>query len=163
MMTLYHGSNLEIEEINLAFSKKGKDFGCGFYLNPDYTQALDMARRTTRTLGTGRPTVSAFDFDESLLSTPGSLKIKIFEDYSTEWAEFVLKNRNNVSDIPTHDYDIVVGPIADDSVGVQLRRYMMGYIPLDTLIEELRFRGNHAVQYFFGTPPAINHLSKKSQ
>lgn len=33
MIRLYHGSNVEINQINLSMSRKGKDFGCGFYLN----------------------------------------------------------------------------------------------------------------------------------
>lgn len=63
-------------------------------------------------------------------------------------------------DTPAHPYDIVVGPIADDTVGVQIRRFTNGYIPMNVLIEELRFRGNHAVQYFFGTESAIKFLKK---
>jgi hypothetical protein len=70
-------------------------------------------------------------------------------------------NRNNNTDTPTHPYDIVIGPIADDTVGVQIRRFVNGYIPMNTLIEELRFRGNHAIQYFFGTERAIQFLKKQ--
>ncbi|MDE5613832.1 MAG: DUF3990 domain-containing protein, partial [Treponemataceae bacterium] len=32
-MVLYHGSIIEIKEIDLAFSKPNKDFGKGFYLS----------------------------------------------------------------------------------------------------------------------------------
>ena len=59
-----------------------------------------------------------------------------------------------------HPYDIVVGPIANDTVGVQLRRFMLGYINIDTLIKELMFKGNHAIQYFFRTEKAIKLLKK---
>lgn len=45
MTTLYHGSNVSIEQIDLSLSRKGKDFGCGFYLNANRQQALDMAVR----------------------------------------------------------------------------------------------------------------------
>lgn len=31
MITLYHGSNVEIGQIDLSLSRKGKDFGCGLY------------------------------------------------------------------------------------------------------------------------------------
>ena len=31
-MTLYHGSNVEIEAVDFLESKVGKDFGVGFYL-----------------------------------------------------------------------------------------------------------------------------------
>jgi hypothetical protein len=90
------------------------------------------------------------------------LKIKIFDDYCSEWADFIVMNRKNNSDIQAHPFDIVIGPIADDSVGVQIRRYILGYISTEKLIEELRFYGNRAVQYFFGTEKAIKLLNKLS-
>lgn len=160
MITLYHGSNVDIKQIDLTRSKQGKDFGCGFYLNADKQQASDMAKRTTRRLMTGSPIINAYTFDDSILNSPNDLKVKIFNDYSVEWANFVLKNRKNSKDTPAHPYDIVIGPIANDTVGVQIRRYIMGYISIENLIKELQFQGNHAVQYFFGTEKAI-HLLKK--
>ena len=39
MLKLYHGSNVVIDKIDLCRSRKGKDFGCGFYLNPNESQA----------------------------------------------------------------------------------------------------------------------------
>ncbi len=44
-MILYHGTNVEFEEIDLTKSKVGKDFGCGFYLSADREQALELAKR----------------------------------------------------------------------------------------------------------------------
>ena len=162
MITLYHGSNVSIEQIDLSLSRKGKDFGCGFYLNANRQQAMDMAIRTTLRMRSGTPTVTAFLFDESILNQSG-LNVKIFDDYSVEWAEFVLMNRKNTSDTPAHPYDIVIGPIANDTVGVQIRRFIMGYISMERLIEELKYRGNHSVQYFFGTPKAINLLHRTEE
>ena len=57
-MKLYHGSNVIIEKIDLTRSKRGKDFGQGFYLNANAEQAMEMAERTTRFLNEGIPTVS---------------------------------------------------------------------------------------------------------
>lgn len=159
MIRLYHGSNVAIERIDLSRSKRGKDFGQGFYLNANPDQALEMATRTTRLLNEGEPTVSCFEFDEDE-ATKNGLEIKIFHDYSEEWAEFVVMNRKNNSDIPAHPYDIVIGPIADDTVGVQIRRFIMGYLSASALVEELRFRGDHAVQYFFGTLKAVELLKR---
>lgn len=162
MTKLYHGSNQAIDDINLLLCKKGRDFGRGFYLNPNEAQASAMAQRVTLTRGVGKPTVSVFEFDETLLNS-ADLYVKTFDDYTPEWAEFILMNRENRTNQPAHPYDIVVGPIADDTVGVQLRRFMMGYISIEVLIEELRFRGNKAVQYFFGTEKAISLLKRNSQ
>lgn len=44
MMTLYHGSNVLIDHIDLSMSKPNKDFGKGFYL----TDILSL-RTGTRT------------------------------------------------------------------------------------------------------------------
>ena len=159
MKRLYHGSNIAIEHIDLSRSKRGKDFGQGFYLNANPDQAMEMATRTTRFLNEGVPTLSCFEFDIDE-ATKNELNIKIFPDYSEEWAEFVVMNRKNNSDIPAHSYDIVVGPIADDTVGVQIRRFIMGYLSSSALVEELKFKGDHAVQYFFGTPKAVKLLKR---
>lgn len=157
MIRLYHGSNIAIERIDLSRSKRGKDFGQGFYLNSNYTQAMAMAERTTRILGEGSPTLTCFEFDDQAVEFLG-LKVKVFADYSEEWAEFVVMNRKNSSEIPAHPYDIVIGPIADDTVGVQIRRYIMGYLSAAALVEELKFRGDNAVQYFFGSAKALELL-----
>lgn len=157
MKRLYHGSNVAIRQIDLSRSKRGKDFGRGFYLNANAEQAMAMAVRTTRLLNEGEPTLSGFDFDENMAAELG-LRIKVFKEYSEEWAEFVVMNRKNISDEQAHPYDIVIGPIADDTVGVQIRRFIMGYMSTSALVEELKFKGDHAVQYFFGTPRALEIL-----
>ncbi len=159
MIRLYHGSNVAIEQIDLSRSKRGKDFGQGFYLNVNPDQAMEMADRTTRFLNEGTPTLSCFEFDKDV-ATKNGLRIKIFPDYSEEWAEFVVMNRKNNSEVPVHPYDIVIGPIADDTVGVQIRRFILGYLSASALVEELRFKGDYAVQYFFGTPKAVKFLKR---
>ncbi|MDE7342400.1 MAG: DUF3990 domain-containing protein, partial [Muribaculaceae bacterium] len=75
-------------------------------------------------------------------------------------AEFVVMNRNNDSEVPAHTNHILIGPIADDTVGVQIRRYIMGYLSASALVEELRFKGDHAIQYFFGTQKAVQLLKR---
>lgn len=160
MLKLYHGSNVVIDKIDLCRSRKGKDFGCGFYLNPNKAQAMEMAVRTSQRMQEGEPVVNAYLFDDSLLSSECTpLSVKIFEDYSVEWAEFILKNRKNMDSQPAHSYDIVVGPIANDTVGLQMRRFIQGYIDIERMIKELRFQ-KPAIQYFFGTEKAISYLKK---
>ena len=155
-MKLFHGSNVEIESIDLARGRRGKDFGKGFYANPDYMQAVEFCSSVIRREGVGIPTVTSFDFDESALNI---LNVMRFDGYSKEWAEFILLNRNNTSDVPAHDYDIVVGPIADDGVGTQIRRLSRGFITFDTFLEELKY-SKVSIQYFFGTEEAIKYLKK---
>lgn len=158
-MTLYHGSNTEIAQINLTLSKVGKDFGCGFYLSADRGQALELATRKTEQLGEGMPIVNEYEFDENLLSNR-NLSILKFDEYSQQWAEFVLQNRQNKTRIPTHNYDIVIGPIANDTVGYQIRRFTSGLIDMDKFLEELKYMKGISFQYFFGTESSIQTLKK---
>ena len=155
MITLYHGSNVEIETINLDKCSPYKDFGKGFYLTDIKEQAKQMAVRRTRIAEEKKPTVTAYSFDERLLEN-SSLQVKLFDTPSREWALFILANRKGWMQ-PV--YDIVIGPIADDGVVFQLERYMHRLITLDTLVEELTYRKLNR-QYFFGTELSISKLQK---
>lgn len=106
----------------------------------------------------GRPTVNVYEFDEIHLSD-NELNVKRFEGYTEEWARFILANRNRESRTKIHNYDIVIGAIADDKVGVQLFRYMKQYIDLPTLVKNLQFV-RLTTQYYFGTERAIKLLKK---
>ena len=155
MITLCHGSNVEIETINLDKCSPYKDFGKGFYLTDIKEQAKQMAVRRTRIAEEKKPTVTAYSFDERLLEN-SSLQVKLFDTLSKEWALFILANRKGLMQ-PI--YDIVIGPIADDGVVFQLERYMHRLITLDTLVEELTYRKLNR-QYFFGTELSISKLQK---
>ena len=155
-MKLYHGSNIEIEQIDLSRGRRGKDFGRGFYVNPEYQQAVEFCSNVVRRESCGIPTVTAFEFNEAALEV---LKVKRFEGYSKEWAEFILMNRNNTSEDNVHPYDIVIGPIANDSVGTQIRRLMRGFMTFDAFLEELKF-SRVTIQYYFGTEDAIKYLTR---
>ncbi len=156
-MILYHGSNIDIIHIDLSQSKTGKDFGCGFYLSADKEQARELAERKTEQIGSGSPTLNVYEFDENSLCDTG-LSVLRFQNYSKEWAEFILMNRRNRTRIPAHNYDIVIGPIANDAVGLQIRRFMAGLIDKDQFIKELKYMKGVTIQYFFGT--AIRYLKK---
>lgn len=156
-MILYHGSNIAITVPDLSKSKPYKDFGKGFYLSADLHQAERMAELRTLLMGTGSPIVSKFQFDEALLQSY-ELNVKTFLNYSEEWAEFVLMNRDIDVNQPAHDFDIVYGPIADDGVTFQLRRYKSGAITLAELVKELHYSHGITYQYFFGSQRAIEKL-----
>ena len=156
-MILYHGTNVEFEKIDLLKSKPNKDFGRGFYLSPFFEQAKDMAETKVEQLEYGNPIVFQYDVKEEDMA---DLRILRFDSYSEEWAKFILANRNNKSEKAVHDYDIVIGPIADDKVGLQLWRYEIRSIDLPTLVRNLQYMKGVTIQYFFGTERAINILRR---
>lgn len=157
-MRLYHGTVSDIVDIDLSKSNSAKDFGRGFYLSPDRLQAERWAMfKSIQT--NGKPKVYEFEFDESLLNN-GELSVKQFDEYTEEWAEFIFANRKNLSEYNICNYDIVIGPIANDKVGVQIRNYIEGNISLEVFIERLKYMKGITFQYFFGTEKAVKYLIK---
>ena len=155
-MRLYHGTNVDFDKIDLTKSRPNKDFGQGFYLSDNRWQAEELAAARVALTG-GEVVVLEYDFDEALLHS-GALRVKRFDDYTEEWAKFILSNRNGNQHV--HDYDIVIGPIANDRVGRQLWRYRNHDIDMKTLVKNLKYMKGVTIQYFFGTEQAIKHLKK---
>lgn len=156
-MRLYHGSNVEIHEIDLRMCRPYKDFGKGFYLTDIRNQADRMASRTVR-MFKGSPHVSGFEFglDDAMAA---GLKILVFSEPNEEWASFVMRNRDINVPQPCHDYDIVIGPVADDTISRLLRLYTEKLITEEQLLKELSF-SKVTSQYCFLTAESIEFLSK---
>lgn len=156
-MKLYHGTNTDIESINLSKGSKYKDFGKGFYVTPNRETAIRMADKKAR-LFKGKATLITYEFDESALHS--DLKIKTFPPKATvEWFLFVDANRDKESKQPVHDYDIVVGPIADDGVVLQLTNFRDGLRTPEDAAKLLQDKYLDQ-QYYFGTERALKYLTK---
>ncbi|MDO4826598.1 MAG: DUF3990 domain-containing protein [Bacteroidia bacterium] len=148
--------------MDLTKSRIAKDFGKGFYLSPSLQNAKDWAERVTQREESGVPTVTMFKFDERNLDSK-DLKVRIFNSYNLDWIDFILLNRQNKTSVNLHDYDIVTGPIADDSVGTQLFLFNRGYIDKNTLIQRLKGNKPKFIQYFFATEKAVKKLVLKDE
>lgn len=159
MMLLYHGSNQPIERIDLTRGLPDKDFGQGFYLTHLRHQAERMALSKCQRSKEQVPTVTVFEYNEEEANRQ-KLRIKDFGVKPTEaWAKFVLNNRHASRTGFVHNYDIVVGPVANDTVATQLRLFEMDYISLRQLVRRLSFPLLNS-QHFFGTERAIQFLNK---
>lgn len=154
-MRLYHGSNILIDRIDLDKSRPFKDFGRGFYLSANEAQAKEMAVFKAMLSG-GEPLVTEFEFDEAIL-TSDTLSVKMFTEYSEEWADFVFANREGLD---VERYDIVYGPIANDKVGIQIRKLKDGSIDKTEFLNRLKYMKGITFQYYFGSLKAIKHLMK---
>lgn len=71
---------------------------------------------------------------------------------------FIANNRSATRTGFTHSYDLVYGPVANDSVFDQLRRFTQGRITAEELAEELKYNKLNN-QYFFGTEKAVSLLT----
>jgi len=142
-MKVYHGSDTQIEQIDLNKCKFGKDFGRGFYVTKLQDQAKTMTERVSR-WSKNTPIVSEFEFDEFAL-VDDELKKLHFEDYNDEWLEFVVLNRKNKLGRQAHDYDIVEGPIADDRIAEDVDKYVEGLISKEQFLSDLVRNPSHQI------------------
>lgn len=133
---IYHGSAEVIIKPKIIHGKYTKDFGNGFYLTLVREQAEVWA--TNRNNGTGF--VSCFSL--SKLEALDELNIKVFNDVSDEWVNFIVSCRRGVP----HNYDIVEGPMGDDKIFNSVVSYLRGEIPFDKLKSDCIFnKPNHQI------------------
>lgn len=109
MMTVYHGGYQAVEEPEIRVGRNTKDFGNGFYCTIIKEQAERWARRYQTKV------VSVYD-----VRLNSNLNIKEFANMSEEWLDFIVSCRSGKD----HDYDVVIGAMADD----QIYNYVSDYI-----------------------------------
>lgn len=159
-MKLFHGSTVSIDTILLEKSKPYKDFGKAFYLSAERSQAKELAESRVAFLG-GEVVINEYEFDETLLveGQDEPLRVKIFPHYCLEWAEFVWNNRDEKQEYK-HNYDIVYGPIANDTIGYQMRQYREAFTDLRGFLQGLKYHKGETFQYAFCTERALKYLNK---
>lgn len=112
-MTVYHGSYTTVEIPKIIEGKNTKDFGEGFYC----TTIKEQAKRWARRYDTG--IVSIYD-----VRINTSLKILEFKEMTEEWLDFIIACRYGKK----HDYDIVIGAMANDQIYNFVSDFMDGII-----------------------------------
>jgi hypothetical protein len=159
-MKVYHGSFTEITEIDLSKCEKNKDFGKGFYVTKNRKHAEEWAERIgnrNNTVGV----VTEFEFGKYLYQENDFIILR-FSDYSDEWLDFVVLNRNNKAGEYVHDYDFVEGPIADDKVSRRIYDYLDGIVSKTDFLNELKYH-EPTHQICFCTVKSLQLISKPSR
>ena len=149
MSRVYHGSIDEVVNPEIRQPNRSLDYGAGFYTTTSYEQAKRWVERRMKDKGVAVGYVNIYELDEKLVKNMKSL---FFEKPTEEWVSFVMRNRTERNFV--HDYDIVYGPVADDSVYTQFALYEGGIISLPTLIHELKTY-KLVDQYLFHTEKAL--------
>lgn len=122
---VYHGSSVVVESPGILKTKYAKDFSWGFYCTNSREQAVRWAARHT----TG--CVNRYWFTEH----PG-LKILRFPEMSDKWLDFIAHCRNG----GTHSYDVVEGPMADDTIWNYVNDFLAGDIDRSAFWELAKFK-----------------------
>lgn len=150
-MTLYHGSNVIVKDPQIIEREKGRDFGPAFYLTPFKEHAERWAKRKVKQEGKGKPIVSIFEWNEDTKD----LKIKNFLFADMDWLNMVIECRSNVK--YKHGFDIVIGKIADDSVGETILYVIEGIMRKEDAIDRLKFKEINS-QVAFCSKRSLNNI-----
>ena len=141
-MTVYHGSYIEIQAPKILVGKYTKDFGQGFYATLIKEQAEKWAKR----------------YDTSIINIyevrfSSALNILDFKEMTEEWLDFIIDCRYGKN----HNYDIVIGAMANDQVYNFIDDYMDGVITREQFWALAKFKyPTHQIN--FCTEPALKCL-----
>ncbi len=124
-MTIYHGSYTVVEQPKIIKGKNTKDFGTGFYCTVIREQAERWAKRYDKGI------VNIYTVRMNM-----DLKILEFKEMSEEWLDFIINCRHGL----THDYDIVIGAMANDQIYNYIADYIDGIITREQFWVLARFK-----------------------
>lgn len=143
-MQIYHASKVIVEYPEIRKMKYTKDFSWGFYCTKNMMQAVRWANR-----GNGEPIINTYEYIPDT-----SLAIMEFGQMSDEWLDFIAVCRGG----KTHKYDIVEGPMANDTVWNYVNDYIAGKITRKQFWALAEFKyPTHQIS--FHTLSALNCLS----
>lgn len=152
-MRLYHGSIMAVRTPNVARGRRNTDFGKGFYTTTNYEQAARWACIKRDRRGMGKAVVTVYEFDEHLLDT-ADFNVMHYYGATESWLNFIVNNRRNML---THNYDMVMGPVANDSLYATITMYEKGDLSVEAAIVQLRTH-NLFDQLSFHTQAAVKRL-----
>ncbi len=124
-MTVYHGSYTNIPTPKIIKGRHTKDFGPGFYCTVIREQAERWARRYST------PFVNIYT-----VRMNSSLNILEFKEMTEDWLDFIINCRHNTP----HNYDIVIGAMANDQIYNYIADYIDGIITRDQFWSLAKFK-----------------------
>lgn len=142
MEVIYHGSYTKIEYPKIIEGNYTKDFGTGFYCTNILEQARKWATRYKNSV------INSYEYNED-----NKLNIKIFSLMTDEWLDFIVSCRSGIK----HNYDIVIGAMADDQIYNYITDFIDGNITREAFWELAKFR-HPTQQIAFCTSKALSCL-----
>lgn len=123
---LYHGSMKVVSEPEIRITKFNKDFYFGFYC----TILKEQAERWATRFGNDGY-ISIYEYTEN----PG-LKVLRFKEMTEDWLDFIAACRLG----KPHMYDIVEGPMANDTIFNYVQGFVDGRISRSAFWELAKFK-----------------------
>ena len=125
-MILYHGSNEIVEYPEIRHARYNKDF----YFGLQCTKFPEQAKRWAVRYGK-EGYLNKYEYISN-----EKLNYKVFPKMTEEWLDFVVDCRRGKS----HQYDIVEGPMADDTIYNYIQNLLDGRISRAAFWELAKFK-----------------------
>jgi hypothetical protein len=154
-MKLYHGTlSPDVAQPDLSKCRSKTDLSRGFYTTTSVEQARKWAILRKNRFHSKDAYIAEYEIDDVVFSSK-KYKIRFFNGATKEWLEFVFNNRKGIE---TEQFDMVMGPVANDALYATLLLYEQGVLSVEATIEQLK---THALfdQLSFHTQRAIETLN----
>lgn len=152
-MICYHGSDTTVDAPKILESKRPLDFGDGFYVTTNKEQAFAWAKKVAIRNNSDHKCLNSYSFD--IKTAKETLTVLYFDKADEKWLDFVCANRSGKK---TGDYDIVIGPVADDRVYRVVVEYENGDIDKEYALKSLKTQAL-CDQILFHTQKALEYLT----
>ncbi len=151
-MIVFHGSDTIVDMPRILESIRPLDFGGGFYVTTSEAQAGAWALKVSYRNNNNYRCVNRYEFDfEKAVS---ELTVIRFESADERWLDFICDNRSGKY---TGEYDIVIGPVADDRVYRVVVEYENGDLDKETALKNLKTEAL-CDQILFHTERSLEYL-----
>lgn len=149
ILKLYHGGTVVVSKPKLLDFNRKTDFGIGFYTSSSLEQARAWTKIKQNRIGAKDGFVNVYSFDFGNIS---DLKVFTFQSATEEWLDFVFNNRKNNKLI--HNYDVVLGPVANDTLyqtfllfenGILNKAETISRLKTYKLVDQVSFHSNKAL------------------
>lgn len=133
-MLLYHGSTMAVRKPIVSRGRGKTDFGKGFYTTTSREQAEKWAQIKRDRMGDeAHAIVSVFELDDAVRNNP-AYHTRHFDGATAEWLDFVVGNRRGEVH---HNFDLIMGPVANDKLYATITLYENGILDANAAIEQL--------------------------
>lgn len=133
-MLLYHGSTMAVRKPIVSRGRGKTDFGKGFYTTTSREQAEKWAQIKRDRMGDeAHAIVSVFELDDAVLNNP-AYYTRHFDGATAEWLDFVVGNRRGEVH---HNFDLIMGPVANDRLYATITLYENGILDANAAIDQL--------------------------
>jgi hypothetical protein len=133
-MKIYHGSTVRIEHPKIIKSERFLDFGYGFYTTTNKEQATRWAFIKKNRSSSKEGYLNVYEIDDCIFGDK-EIRFLEFTEPNRSWLEFVINNRQGKE---MHNYDLVKGAVANDTLYQTFVLYESGVLSVEETIVRLK-------------------------